>query len=162
MIVVVSDTSPITSLAAIAQLDLLHQLYQRVIIPQAVYDEMVNLANAVPGAIEVQTLPWIETRQASNRTLVIELQEELDAGESEAIALALEIQADRLLIDENPGRAAASRLGLKFTGVLGILLLAKRRGLISLVKPVMDDLIVRASFRVSNEVYAAVLQAASE
>jgi uncharacterized protein len=162
VIVVVSDTSPITSLAAIDQLDLLRQLYQQIIIPQAVYDEMVNLANLVPGAIEVQTSPWIETRQATNRVLVAELQEELDIGESEAIALAIEIQADRLLIDEYPGRTVASRLGLKFTGVLGVLLSAKHKGLISLVKPVMDDLIVQASFRISSQVYAGILQAADE
>lgn len=162
MIVVVSDTSPITSLAAIAQLDLLRQLYQQVIIPQAVYDEMVSLSKAIPGAIEVQTLAWIETRQVENRVLAAELQEELDIGESEAIALAIEIKADRLLIDESPGRTIAAQLGLKFTGVLGVLLAAKHKGIIPLVKPVMNDLIVRASFRVSDQVYTEILKIADE
>ncbi|NJL38131.1 MAG: DUF3368 domain-containing protein [Leptolyngbyaceae cyanobacterium SM1_4_3] len=160
--VVVSDTSPITSLAAIAQLDLLRQLYQKVIIPQAVYDEMASLSKAVPGTIEVQTSAWIETRQAENRVLVARLQEELDIGESEAIALAIEIKADRLLIDEAPGRTIAAQLELKFTGVLGVLLAAKHKGIISLVKPVMDDLIVRSSFRVSNQVYMEILKIAGE
>jgi hypothetical protein len=162
VIVVVSDTSPITSLAAIAQLDLLRQLYQQVIIPQAVYDEMVSLSKAIPGAIEVQTLAWIETRQVENRVLAAELQEELDIGESEAIALAIEIKADRLLIDESPGRTIAAQLGLKFTGVLGVLLAAKHKGIIPLVKPVMNDLIVRASFRVSDQVYTEILKIADE
>ena len=107
---VVSNTSPITSLAAIGQLDLLRQLYSSIVIPQAVYDEMAGLGYTVPGAIEVQTLPWIETRQVINRTLVGELQNELDAGESEAIALAIELTADLLLIDEYPGRIIASSL----------------------------------------------------
>ncbi|NMG18712.1 hypothetical protein [Brasilonema bromeliae] len=56
------DTSPITNLAAISQLDLLRQLYTHVIIPTAVYDEMVAVDKPVPGAVEVQTLPWIQTQ----------------------------------------------------------------------------------------------------
>lgn len=58
--IVVSDTSPITNLAAIAQLYLLQQLYSRLVIPTAVYNEMVGVNNNVPGAVEVQTLPWIQ------------------------------------------------------------------------------------------------------
>jgi uncharacterized protein len=160
-VTVVSNTSPITSLAAIGQLNLLQQLYGN-IIPQAVFDEMASLGYIVPGTIEVQTLSWIQTQQVINRTLVTQLQTELDEGESEAIALAIELKANQLLIDEYPGRTAASRLGIKITGVLGVLLAAKRRGLISSVKPVMDDLIALAGFRVSNQVYTDVLQAAGE
>ncbi|MDF5724005.1 MAG: hypothetical protein PUP91_26780 [Rhizonema sp. PD37] len=59
--IVVSDTSPITNLAAICQLDLLRQLYSDVIIPQAVYNEMVGVNKVVPGAVEVQQLSWIQT-----------------------------------------------------------------------------------------------------
>ncbi len=159
---VVSNTSPITSLAAIGQLDLLRQLYSSIVIPQAVYDEMVGLGYTVPGAIAVQTLPWIETRQVINRIFVGELQNELDAGESEAIALAIELTADLLLIDEYPGRIIASSLGLNLTGLLGILLVAKRRGIIPAVKPVMDDLISQAAFRVGDRLYADILQSAGE
>jgi len=60
-VIIVSDTSPITNLAAIGQLDLLRQLYSRVIIPQAVYNEMVGVDKVVPGAVEVQQLSWIQT-----------------------------------------------------------------------------------------------------
>jgi hypothetical protein len=123
---------------------------------------MVDIGETVPGAIEVQTLSWIETRAVANRTLVEELQKELDLGESEAIALAIEINADRLLIDESPGRSVASRLGLNFTGVLGVLLSAKHQGLISSVKPIMDDLRIQAGFRVSDRVYSDVLKVANE
>lgn len=159
---IVSDTSAITNLAAVGHLNLLQQLYGNIIIPQAVYDEMVGLGYTVPGTIEVQTLPWIQTRQVINRTLVTELQTELDEGESEAIALAIELVADRLLIDDYAGRIAASRLGLNLTGILGVLLVAKHRELIPDVKSVMDDLITQAGFRISNQLYADVLQAAGE
>jgi uncharacterized protein len=65
-VIVVSDTSPITNLAAIGQLDLLQQLYATIIIPLAVYDEMVTVGKVVPGAIEVQTLDWIQTQTVAN------------------------------------------------------------------------------------------------
>lgn len=159
---VVSNTSPITNLAAVGQLDLLQQLYTSIIIPQAVYDEMAGLDYTVPGTIQVQTLSWIQTQQVVDRTLVTELQTELDEGESEAIALAVELIADRLLIDDYAGRIVASRLGLNITGLLGVLLVAKRRGLILSVKPVIDDLIAQAGFRISQKLYANVLQSAGE
>lgn len=159
---VVSNTSPITNLAAVGQLNLLQKLYTSIIIPQAVYDEMAGLSYTVPGTVEVQTLSWIQTQQVVDLTLVTELQTEIDEGESEAIALAIELTADRLLIDDYAGRIVASRLGVNVTGLMGVLLVAKRRGLIQSVKPVMDDLIAQAGFRVSNQLYADVLQAAAE
>jgi predicted nucleic acid-binding protein len=161
-VTIVSNTSPITNLAAVGQLDLLQQLYGNIIIPQAVYDEMASLGYTVPGTIEIQTLSWIQTQQVINRTLVTQLETEIDPGESEAIALAIELSANRLLIDDRQGRIAASRFGINTVGVLGILLVAKRRRLISSVKPVMDDLIAQAGFRVSNQLYADVLNAAGE
>lgn len=159
---IVSNTSPITNLAAVGQLNLLQEIYTRIIIPQAVYDEMVGLGYPVPGTIEVQTLPWIQCQQVANRALVRELQEELDNGESEAIALAIALSADQILLDESPGRRVAARLGLKITGVLGVLLVAKGMGLIPSVKFVMDDLIAIASFRISDRLYGDILQAAGE
>lgn len=64
--IVVSDTSPITNLAAISQLNLLQQLYSHLIIPKAVYNEMVKVDQLVPGAVEVQTLPWIQTQAVAD------------------------------------------------------------------------------------------------
>lgn len=64
--IVVSDTSPITNLAAISQLNLLQQLYSHLIIPKAVYNEMVKVDQLVPGAVEVQTLPWIQTQTVAD------------------------------------------------------------------------------------------------
>jgi predicted nucleic acid-binding protein len=161
-VIIVSDTSPINNLAAIAQLDLLHHLYGTVIIPEAVYQELTEPEFPVAGAIEVQTFDWVQTRQVNNRAVVQALLTELDLGEAEALALALELKADQVLIDENQGRRVAARLNLKFTGILGILIEAKSQGLISLVKPLLDSLINQAGFWIAESVYNRVLQIADE
>jgi uncharacterized protein len=164
-VIIVSDTSPITNLAAISQLDLLQKLYTGIIIPTAVYNEMVKLDKVVPGAVEVQTLPWIKKQSVVNSQRVIlvqESQENIDLGEAEAIVLALELKADLLLMDERRGRVVATSYGLQITGLLGVLLQAKRKMLIPSVKMLMDELIEKADFRVSNQLYTIILQSAGE
>ncbi|MGK7947999.1 MAG: DUF3368 domain-containing protein [Xenococcaceae cyanobacterium] len=160
--IVVSDTSPINNLAAISQLYLLHQLYGTVLIPKAVYQELTDPSFPVAGGTEVQTLDWIQTRTVRDRTIVESLSNELDIGEAEAIALAVEIQAERLLIDERRGRLVASRLNLRYTGILGILVEAKSQGLIAEVKPLLNALIDRAGFWVAEPLYNRVLQLVDE
>ncbi|WP_199329327.1 hypothetical protein [Leptolyngbya sp. FACHB-1624] len=78
----------------------INQLYGTVFIPEAVYRELTDPNFPVAGATEVQTFDWIQTRAVSDRILVEALSNELDIGEAEAIALAVEIQADQVLIDE--------------------------------------------------------------
>lgn len=160
--IVVSNTSPITNLAAVGQLDLLRQLYENILIPQAVYEELTSGGGQQPGATEVQTFAWIETRAVKDRALVAALRGELDEGEAEAIALAKELAADLLLLDERRGRTVASRLALRFVGVLGTLIEAKQRGLLLTVKPVLDDLVTKAGFWVSPQLYTRILQVAGE
>lgn len=106
------------NLAEINQLDLLQQLYNIVIIPGAVYQELTETEIPVAGATEVQTLNWIQPCQVTNRALVEILCNELDGGEAEAIALTVELEADQVLIDEHRGRAVAARLNLQYVGVL--------------------------------------------
>jgi predicted nucleic acid-binding protein len=110
------------------------------------------------------SLNWIQVQQAANLELVACLRNDynLDIGEAEAIALALELKADELLIDERLGRREAVRLGLSITGVLGVLLIAKNRGLISKVQPIIDALILQANFRISRQLYEEVLRTANE
>lgn len=160
--IIVSDTSPINNLAAINQLDLLQKLYGTVVIPEAVYRELTEPDFPVAGAIEVQTFDWIQTRQVSDRTFVEALANELDQGEAEAIALALEVNANQLLIDERRGRLVANRLKLRYIGVVGILVEAKSQGLISTVKPLLDALRNQAGFWVDQGLYNRVLQLVSE
>ena len=159
--IVVSDTSAVTSLAAIGRLDLLRCLYGSVVIPQSVFEELTGLPNQ-PGGAEVESLDWISHRPASDRSLVTSLLANLDSGEAEAIALAVELRADLLLMDERLGRAVAERFGLKLVGTLGVLLAAKQQRFLTSVKPVLDDLIAKARFRIGGTLYQAILDAAGE
>jgi predicted nucleic acid-binding protein len=161
-VIIVSDTSPINNLAAIDQLHLLHELYGTVLIPEAVFQELTDLNFPVAGATEVQTYDWIQTRTVCDRTLVEALSNELDIGEAEAIALAVKTQADQVLIDERRGRLVASRLNLRCTGILGILVEAKSQGLITEVKPLLDALINKSGFWVAEPLYNRVLQIVNE
>ena len=162
--IVVSDTSPLSGLAIVGQLSLLHTLYGKIIIPTAVADELRRGGQDDPRIAQILTLSWLETKPPSDSRLVDELQTvyRLDRGESEAIALALELSADELLIDERLGRREASRLGLPITGLLGVLLVAKNRSLVSAVRPIIDALINEAGFRISNQLYVEVLTVAGE
>jgi hypothetical protein len=159
---IVSNTSPITNLAAIAQLELLQQLYGEITIPQTVYDEMAGIGKTVPGTIEVQTLPWIRKQQIGDFNLWETLQFNLDPGEAAAIVLALELKAELLIMDERPGRTVARQYGLPVIGILGVLVEAKDKGLIQVVKPLIERLIDEIGFRVSRQLYEAVLQRVGE
>lgn len=159
--IVVSDTSPISNLAAIGQLVILQKLYSEVIVPTAVYQELLNSGSEDPAVLAIQTLHWIQTRSVTNAALLQPLQATLDTGEAEAIALAIELTADRLLIDERRGRRQAMQAGLKVTGLLGILLAAKQQGAIATVQPILDALIANG-FWVRSELYAETLLLAEE
>lgn len=160
--IVVSNTSPIINLACIGQLDILRQLYGAIAIPSSVYHEVAVTGIGEAGSREVQELDWIETKKITNRLQVVALQIELDKGEAEAIVLALELNAELLLLDERRGRAVATRLGLKSVGILGCLIDAKHAGLVHSIKPILDSLIVNAGFWVTESLYMRVLQAAGE
>lgn len=160
--IVVSNTSPIFYLSTIGQLDLLRQLYGEIIIPTAVFNEITNVGNTDASAAIVLTISWIQTRPVSDQAFINALSVELDPGEAEAIALAVELKADRPLIDERLGRAAAMRSALQVTDVLGILVAAKRRNLIQEVKPLLDALIEQVGFWVDERLYAEVLQTVGE
>jgi predicted nucleic acid-binding protein len=155
---IVSNASPLIHLARIGQLDLLHQLYGELVVPEAVWHEVVVEGAGQPGADEVQTAAWIKQQAVSNSQLVRVLQQELDAGEAEAIALAVEMKAELLLMDERMGRETAQHLGLRYVGLIGVLIEAKHKGLLSVIKPSLDTLRNVTGFRVSNALYERGLQ----
>jgi predicted nucleic acid-binding protein len=155
---VVSNASALINLARIGKLNLLRELYGELVIPEAVWHEVVVEGTGQPGADEVQAAAWIKTQAATNSQLVHALQQELDAGEAEAIALALEIGAELLLMDEHLGRESARHLGLHYTGLIGVLIETKRKGLIRAVKPHLDALRDIAGFRIRETLYLRVLQ----
>ncbi len=133
--IVISNTSPLTNLAAIGQFDLLHHLFGEITIPDAVWDEL-NAGGVVwPGRDAVASAQWVQRHSVHNTLAVAALLDDLDRGEAEAIVLALELGADLLLLDEADGRHHAQRLGLQVLGVIGALRLAKAKGLIDSVRP---------------------------
>ena len=147
---IVCDTSPIINLAIIDHLWLLPKIYGQIIIPQTVYDEIVVAGAGEAGADDVRLAKWIEVRHCRINDLWERLKKELDPGEAEAIALAFEIQADRILIDERKGRQKAIELLLKPVGVLGVLLRAKQDNLISEVTPLITHYSLFPSSKASN------------
>lgn len=159
MMVIVSDTSPITSLIQINQLDLIHKVFGNVVIPESVYAELCRVPNQ-KDVLDNHT--WIFIQKANDRLKVEELSTELDAGEAEAITLALEVKADFLIIDEWKGREKAKILGIKIIGVLGLLLRAKKDGFIPNVKTIMDELIYTAEFRIHPTLYHQIIKISGE
>ena len=158
--IVVSDTSPILSLALIGRLELLRDLYSALVIPEAVRSEII--ATDQSGAREVGQAAWIVTRPIDPDVVLKLLLREVDRGEAEAIGLALQSNADLLLIDERKARHLAAYLGLGVVGLLDVLQEAKQRQFITSVKPVLDDLIARARFRLSHKLYQRTLFTAGE
>ena len=165
---VVSNTSPLTNLLAIDRFQPLSQLYDVVVVPEAVVEE-INIDLDKPGPKqgqipkeELSSLSWLEIKQVDNHDLVRSLTRVLDSGESEAIALALETEAELLLIDERKGRDVARQMGVNPTGLLGVLIEAKDKEIITNVKPVLDSLRVDAGFWISEELYHRVLREVEE
>lgn len=155
---IVSNASPLIGIARIDKLDLLRELYGELVIPEAVWHEVVVRGAGQPGAEQIKASGWINQAHVENRTLVQVLSQDLDVGEAESIALALEVQAEILLMDERLGRETADHLGLRYIGVIGILVQAKHKGLIDRIEPSLKALRDLAGFRVSDELYMRVLQ----
>jgi len=159
---IVSNTSPIINLAAINQLDILNKLYNSIIIPEAVYHEIVVIGSGKPGSGEVLKSEWIVTQKVSNKLLVKALELEIDKGEAEAIALSAELNANLLLIDERIGRSIANRFNLNYVGLLGLLIEAKHRGIIKNIKPLLDELKIKGGFWIKDKLYFRILEKTNE
>ena len=160
--IVISDTSPIINLAAINQLDLIPKLFAHIIIPQAVFDEITIKGFGKYGSSEILNAEWITVKQCTNTVLLNNLLLELDLGEAEAIALAIEMNTQSILLDESDGRTIALQYKLKPIGILGILLEAKNKGLIPNVKDCIENLQIIANFYISKPIYNHILQLAGE
>ena len=153
--IVVSDTSSILNLARIGRLELLPELYQQVLIPSAVSAELATFD--VTPVFDCAYSSWLHVADPGDQDLVRRLRDELDFGEAEAIALAVERQAALLLMDEKHGREVAERLGISVTGLIGVLADAKEARLIESVRPVLDELITKARFWIGPNLYREVL-----
>ncbi len=160
--IIVADTSVLLNLGLIGEIDLLRVLFGGVIAPKAVHDEFARLA-ASSGRFAGLTMPeWVNSRRVSDDTLVTQLRATLDSGESEAIALALELHADAVLMDEAEGRSLAQARGLRTIGIVGILIQARRAGLVPALGPLFLALRERAKFRLSSKIVNEALLACGE
>jgi hypothetical protein len=159
--IVVSDTSPVRALNHLELLNVLGQLFDRVFIPPAVLRELTQPPTRFV-AVDVSQHDFIEVRAPQDRAQVQRLLQLLDSGESEALALALEVHADALLIDESTGRSVAADHRMPVIGTLGILSRAKTRGYIVTVGPLLDKLRTELDFYVSDELRDAFLRSAGE
>jgi predicted nucleic acid-binding protein len=159
MRLVVADTGPLNYLVLIEAVDILPGLFEQILVPAAVCDELAH--SDAPGAVRAfiaQRPAWLEVRP--NLALGDDDVADLDEGERAAIALATSIGADLILMDDRAGVAVAQRHGLAVTGTLGVLDLAARRGLVDLATAFTK---LRATnFRYPPEVMAALLAQHSE
>ncbi len=152
---VVSDTSPIIAFSNLRKLHILKALFERITIPQAVYDELCERE-------PFQPVEWIDVQKINDRSRYNMLRPDLDHGESEAIVLCFEKGMELLLVDDGEARKAAESLGMKIMGTGGLLLLAKQQGLIDSVRTEIDKLEKEGQFRLSDSVRNILLQAAGE
>ena len=152
--IVVSDTSPITTLLQIGRVDLLERLYEDVLVPEAVREELSHAHLSLPA--------FFKYRAVKNRQEVERLLADIDPGEAEAIVLAKEIHADLLLIDETEGRIVAAREGMRFIGLIGVLLQAKHDGYIPSLRNIIRELETKTTFHLSEAMKTKSLQIAGE
>lgn len=159
---VVSNSSPLINLAIIGKLDLLETFFSTVWIPNAVWHECVIEGSGKPGVDVIKEANFLRRSESRDTALIRLLQRELDAGESAALALAIEMQADLILLDERDARNIADIYELKVTGVLGILLRAKREGYITSMRAYLDQLRQEAGFWLDEALHKRILDLVNE
>jgi len=158
---VVCNSSTLIALARIGHLDIMAKMVGVLSIPYAVYEDVVIKGAGHPGAVEVKEAKWIEKRNVSDRKLVTRLNANLGLGESEAIALAKEIKADLIILDDEKARKIAKSEGIRITGLLAFLVQAKENSITKRVKPLLDGLREKGFF-ISDDLYQDVMQKAGE
>ncbi len=143
---VIVDSSCLIVLRKIQELDVLHELYEKIIISSEVNQE-VSMLNP----------DWVEVREVKNTQKMHELSSQLDIGEASSIALALETEFSLLVIDDLKARKAADKLLLRYTGTLGIIYKLKEKGIISSLKPILTKL-QKTNFRISPIIIEELLK----
>ena len=158
---VVADASPLIALSCMNMLWLLKLRFpDGIIIPQAVWREVVEQGSGRPGAEAVRSTDWIRVEKVVDEAYVRLLGATLDEGEAEAVALAHEQRADVILLDDKPAREAAKQLGLQVIGVVGLLVWAKTAGHVPELEQALGQLQNEAGFRLSPSVVDEALRLA--
>jgi len=157
---IIANSGPIISFARADYLYLLKETVKELIIPNAVFEDIVVKGRGKPGAEAVKEAVWIKRKEAKDKNKVGKLSERLGEGESEAIVLAQELESI-LLIDDSKARKEAESIGVECIGTLRILKEAKEMGLIERVKPVLDRL-RDSGLRIKNDLYFLFLESVGE
>ena len=150
---VVSNSSPLIALARIQRHDLLPAIFESIFIPPPVAREIAPSIPVLPA--------WLRIQAPSILPPAPLLRRRLGAGERDALALAIELRADWIILDDLPARRSALATGLNVIGTLGMLVTAKRTSLLTSIRPELDALL-RTSFFLSPQLYNELLQAAGE
>ena len=159
----VANSSLLIALSAIGRLELLSRRFpEGILIPQAVWREVVETGKGQPGAKKVASAKWITVCEVEDKDCVTLLRRELDEGEAEAIALCREREIEVILLDEKDARRGARRLGLAVLGTVGVLIWAKRVGLITSLREQLDVLQTQGKFRLSQSVCEEALRTVRE
>jgi hypothetical protein len=157
--VVVSDTSPLSNLAIIGRLELLREQFGEVLMPPAVVGELTALNSASARTVLSEAIQscWLRQMPLASTAPFPEELRGLDAGETEALRLALTISANAVLMDEKEGRQCAASLGIRTIGALGVLISAKQSGSVSSLRREIERLRRDAGFFVDEALETRVL-----
>jgi predicted nucleic acid-binding protein len=155
------QTTPLVSLGQPRRPELPQHERREVYIPRAVVEEVAQKPDTAAQALHMACATWMQVRDVADRTRVNLVQATLHKGEADAIVLATELQAERLVMDDQDARRFADRCGLQTVGTLGILLTAKKDGKIASLQAEIERLLA-LGFRVNPRLVTAVLQSAGE
>lgn len=139
----VVDSTPLIALSLIGRLSLLNEIFNEVIVPRSVFEEVTLFGKGRPGSEEVKSAEWLRIMEPQSRGSIPPSLLGLDMGEMDVVLLAKEIGADYVVIDEKLGRRVAKALGLRVKGTVGLLLVAYRAGRIS--RDEAEDAVVKLS-----------------
>ncbi len=161
---VVSNTSPVSNLAIVGHLHLLHQRYGKVLIPRKVKEELDALSHPrAREAVEQALLKgWLTICGLKDPAVTLAYEARVDAGEAAAIALAEEVRADKVLMDDRLGHLLARERGLRLRGVLGELLHARLQGWIPSFSDIVEQLRKEARFFVREDLKTLLIREAGE
>ena len=157
---VISNTSPLFYLHRLRCLELLRELYQRIVVPDAVVDELKAGREQGEDVPEVVAYEWIDVRSVRVPE-VVALITDLGAGEAQALALGLEEPGSLVLLDDRLAREVARMRNIRITGTAGVLLKAKQERYIPALAPLLNRLL-QLDFRLSDAVKASILKLAQE
>jgi uncharacterized protein len=155
------NTSPLVFLDNLGRLELLRYERREVYIPRAVAEEIAEKPDAAAQAVQIGCVTWIQVGNVTDETAVTLVQASLQKGKAEVIILAIELHAERLVMDAQDARRFANRCGLTVVGTLGILLAAKQRGAIASLRVEINAL-ASLGFRANPQLVTTVLQSGRE